>query len=180
MQLTEDQKRLVERIEPFIPYILKHNVPYIPSGLREDCYSVARLTLCECAISLESKKDMWLPNYAISRIRDEVIQFILREQQYSAIAERIDATPNNDENHIHEFGQAESGEEIVVQQDMCDLLFQTVLKTPEERLILQMFMAGYSMSEISRLMQISCAYVSRFVSRIRQQYIAISELSEVS
>lgn len=180
MQLTEDQKRLVERIEPFIPYILKHNVPYIPSELREDCYSVACLTLCECAIGLESKKDMWLPNYAISRIRDEVIQFILREQQHNAIVERIDAAQDDGENHIYEFGQVESGEEIVVQQNMCDLLFQTVLKTPEERLILQMFMTGYSMNEISKLMQISCACVSRFVARIRQHYISISELSEVS
>lgn len=180
MQLTGNQKRLVERIEPFIPYILKYNVPYIPPNLREDCYSVARLTLCECAVNLQSKEDMWLPNYAIFRIRNEVIQFILHEQQYSANIECLDAMQENDEKHTRELGQVESGEEIVVQQNMCDLLFQTVLKTPEERLILQMFMTGYSMNEIARLMQISCACVSRFVARIRQHYIAISELSEVS
>ena len=179
MQLTADQVKLVERIEPFIPYIVKRDIPYVPPHLREDCYSVARLALCECAAKLQPKDNMWLPDYMFSRIRNKIIKFLLKEQKYATMIIPQSNTQTEENDYLDQL-EVESGEELVIQQDMCDFLFNTILNTPEERVILRMFMAGYSRREISDFMQISFSSVSRFIENVKKSFIELSELSDVS
>lgn len=45
--MTPKQISLVERIIPYVEYMLARRIPYVPPRLWDDCRSIAYMSLCE-------------------------------------------------------------------------------------------------------------------------------------
>lgn len=154
---------------PYMNYLLAKHIPYIPQALWEDCRSVALLCLCECAVKLDMKKISRFPDYAFNRMKDAVIKYILRERRHENITAIMEIGEGHDCNYV------ESGEEIVVGQQMAKTMVDMLPSRKNAREISEMLAAGYGVSEIAEELHITSNAVSKTLARLKSDLNKVAD-----
>ncbi|RGC57892.1 sigma-70 family RNA polymerase sigma factor [Agathobaculum butyriciproducens] len=161
--MTEKQQFLVERIVPYIDYMLARKIPYVPPRLWEDCRSVALLTLCEYAAKQDDEDAVWFPEFAFKRMKDAVIKYILTEKKYSDdlsvrhLSDKCDA-------------YFKTGEERI--SDMADI--EVIIRSSEKRKnfyeIFDLLSEGYTVKEIAEKTHMPPQRIHRLIREMRKDY----------
>lgn len=83
--MTPKQISLVERIIPYVEYMLARRIPYVPPRLWDDCRSIAYMSLCEYVAKQDDEDASWVSEFAFKRMKDAVIKFLVSEKSTAKI-----------------------------------------------------------------------------------------------
>lgn len=78
--MTPKQISLIERIIPYVEYMLARRIPYVPPRLWDDCRSIAYMSLCEYVAKQDDEDASWVSEFAFKRMKDAVIKFLVSEK----------------------------------------------------------------------------------------------------
>lgn len=160
--MTDKQIAMVEKEMPYVDYMLKKLIPYIPENCKEDVRQIALLALCEF-VSKENPLGDELPRYAYRRVRRYVFQYLISEDKYRKL---IDGNASGDEFPL-------AGEGIMVDASELQEYASNVLDPfskykDRDMQVCSLLLQGYKPSEIAETTGLAINQVNTSSKRIRR------------
>lgn len=158
--MTDKQIAMVEKEIPYVDYMLRKLIPYIPEAYREDVRQTALLALCEFVYKEDPPGDE-LPRYAYRRVKRYVLQYLIGEDKYH---KTIDA--NTVENELVEEGKPVDTLPI---QDMAMSVLDPFSKYIDRDMqVCSLLFQGYKISEIAEKTGLTVSQIRSSRKRIQR------------
>ena len=166
--MTPKQISLVERIIPYVEYMLARRIPYVPPRLWDDCRSIAYMSLCEYVAKQDDENASWVSEFAFKRMKDAVIKFLVSEKKYGEDLSIQQVAGKSDE-------YFKTGEDRISDQADIEVIIASSHKRKNFQEVFTLLKKGYSVDEIARETHIPPDGVRRTIKKMRQDYqVAIS------
>ena len=160
--MTDKQVAMVEKEMPYIDYMLRKLIPYIPAQYKEDVRQIALLALCEF-VCKENPPGEELPRYAYRRVRRNVFQYLISEDKYRKL---IDGNVSDGEFHLVEEGTMI--DPLQLQNLAFNILDPFSKYKDRDMQVCSLLLQGYKPSEIAETTGLTINQVNTSRKRIRR------------
>lgn len=160
--MTDKQIAMVEKEMPYIDYMLKKLIPYVPEQYKEDVRQIALLALCEF-ICKENPRGDELPRYAYRRVRRYVLQYLINEDKYRKL---IDGSASDEKSHLVEKGTMI--DPLQLQNLAFNMLDPFSKYRDRDMQVCSLLLQGYKPSEIADATGLTINQVNTSKKRIRR------------
>ncbi len=166
MRLTEQQIAMIEETMPYVTYVLKRRIQFIPSNLRGEAYSVACEALCRSAILYDGVTASF-KTYAVRSMQNAVIRFLEKENNYNKHLRRecdILSAISRDEDD----GSCGILDTILEKEALKEIYHSDVID-PEMQYAFLLAADGYEFREIAEELKLPLTSLKNRMAKARQK-----------